>query len=155
VKDLVNTERVVCVHILPVIYQVTMCMFKGLAEHMLVVLASYVGKLNEMHFTAAKCSTLKNIITSLIFSVQKIHHVIDNNDTGLTMLKALLNNFTVCTECRKLMPSLPMDRQKLNEIRLLDRRSSLAKAGHIVNKTNSSNTTDLTNEEEVVVVEII
>jgi hypothetical protein len=128
-----DDERVVCVHILPCIYQVSLLIFEGLGEHLLIELAAYVGRLNESDVTADTNLALQRIVTSLLFAVTRSIPVVTTEETGFVPLKIMLNNFSVGTDKRKTMPAPPTDRKMLQPLRLLDRRSAIAKAAVIVN----------------------
>jgi hypothetical protein len=117
-------------------------MFEGLAEHILVELAAYIGKLNEMDFLIDNINDIYSIVTELLFAVQKVMPIVNHNKTSLTMIKSLLNNFSVGTEKGQLIPALPLDRNCLQPLRLLDRQSSTKKASErIYNNNNTENTT--------------
>jgi hypothetical protein len=44
-------DRVLCIHILPCLYQITLLIFDGPAEHVLIELAAHISTLNESDFT--------------------------------------------------------------------------------------------------------
>jgi hypothetical protein len=93
---------------------------------------------NEMDFTIVDVKELYTIVIDLLFAVQKSLPVINHNETTLTMIKSLLNNFSVGTEKGKLMPALPIDCNRLQPLCMLDRRSSTKKASERIYNNNGN-----------------
>jgi hypothetical protein len=129
-----NSERVICIHILPTMYQIALLLFEGLGEHLLIELAAYVGRLNETDVTQEHNDALQKITTSLLFAVTQTVPNIHTEESGLVPLKIMLNQFSVGTEISKTIPPPPVDRLLLKSLRNLDRRSALTKAALIINK---------------------
>jgi hypothetical protein len=57
-------ERILCVHILPVLFQISRLTFECFAEHILVELASFIGTIDERNINEQNRNDLHQIIKS-------------------------------------------------------------------------------------------
>jgi hypothetical protein len=69
-----DDERVLCIHILPAVYQIALLIFDGLGEHLLVELASYISVMNANEMTDENAILMQSAITSLILAVRNQSH---------------------------------------------------------------------------------
>jgi hypothetical protein len=89
-----NNESILCIHILPCLFQITLEIYDGLAEHLLVELASYISLLNEPDFSDTNIIDLQQIITLLLFCVHKNTTVINCDEVGIRWIKGMLSNYS-------------------------------------------------------------
>jgi hypothetical protein len=96
-------ERVMCVHILPVLYQITLLLFEGLAEHAIIEIAN-------AYKTFANTLSKEQIseITKYILTLKRAAHQYKTTD-DLLSIEELLNDFNVGTEKRKYILPPPKD----------------------------------------------
>jgi hypothetical protein len=123
-----NVEKVMCIHMLPVLYQVSLLVFDGLGEHILIELASYVSSMSSSDMTDDNAARLQNVIKDLILAVKKSLPVLAENQSCWYTIKGLLSCYNVGTNQMKQAPKSPNDRSLLKPLRQLDRRSSLQSA---------------------------
>ena len=91
-----DSERVLCVHVLPVLFLISQEMFKHLLEHILYEWADYVSQQdNRGNFTETEVLQLGNCLRTLI-PLEK-NYMIDNTKSTFE----LLYDFSVQTEKRK------------------------------------------------------
>jgi hypothetical protein len=124
-----GTEKILCIHVLPVMYQMSLLVFEGLAEHILVELAAFTSKKNESSITEEYVFDLLNLSSSFILCSTKTQPFIPER-SGVAALKQLLHIYSVGTSKSKKQPGEPTDREQLKSLRELDRRSSITKAFH-------------------------
>jgi hypothetical protein len=129
-------QKIICIHILPVLYQISLLVFEGLAENILVELAAYVSKKNESTFTESNVFDLLNITSSFIFCATKTQPYIPEC-SGLSALKQVLHVYSVGTNKQRKPPQEPTDRNQLKSLRELDRRSCITKAAQRVSALNT------------------
>ena len=90
-------DRVVCVHNLPVAYKVTELLYDGLAEHILLELASCISSLSEK-WTNEVASSVKESITLLMEAAGVTDR---GDDLSILSLDNLLERFLTGTEKAK------------------------------------------------------
>jgi hypothetical protein len=130
-----DTERILCIlHVvLPVLYQVTLFIFYGLGEHVLVELATYISSLNGNDLSEENIDDLQLLIPQLVFASSKVSVTNYGDDFGYTLIRSMLNNFAVGTDKRRtFLPNPPSDRHQLRALRTLDRQSSVRKAKDLI-----------------------
>lgn len=91
-----NNQRVVCVHILPIIYKITLLLYRGLSDHMLVEFREYYNSCEILTLDIRQLFILQEAILILKKSTIKYSLDDDNKDIG-----SLLSSFTVGTELSK------------------------------------------------------
>jgi hypothetical protein len=135
-----GNEEILCTHVLPCLYQITLFIFDGLAEHVLIEFASFIATLNESDFSEENISDLQQVITKLVFAASK--SIISNigDESGYTMIRSMLNNYAVGTDKHKKLPNPPTDRQQLLALRDLDRRSGVKKAKDLISDRTAIHT---------------
>jgi hypothetical protein len=121
-------EKIMCIHILPVMYQVSLFLYDGLGEHVLIELSSYVSSMNATDMTDANAVSLIKIVCSLILAVKKISPIVPEDLSCWYTLKSLLSHYNVSTNKFRRPPRSPTDREKLQPLKLLDRRSTVRRA---------------------------
>ena len=123
-----NNQRVVCVHTLPVIYQLTMLLDDGLAEHLLIELCSrWDSELESLVETNGSLEQMKKDIKLLMRhngeSETKINRIMSKH----TIHEILQAGYATGTECQKKIPRPPAAR-KLRPLRVKNFQSNVSKA---------------------------
>jgi hypothetical protein len=128
-----GVERVVCVHILPVIFQMTLLMHDGLANHCLYELAT------EWHASmdnAFSHDTQSKMVESIKLIQQSAGEQTPSS-TKKQKISEMLHPYTVGTENRTLEPPPPKDTSKLGPLRQLNLMSPLKKASELICKKSA------------------
>lgn len=92
-----DSDRVVCIHNLPVAYNVTELLYDGLAEHILLELASCISSLCE-NWTIETTSSVKE---SVIILMEAAGEFLSVEDQSTVPLDNLLERFLTGTEKMK------------------------------------------------------
>jgi DDE superfamily endonuclease len=129
-------EKIVCVHVLPVLYQLTLLLFDGLADSIIVALAHHWKRMLPKVFSDEILNEIKQNIITLIAASQEILPIECNNMT----IEEILRKFNVGTEKSKMPPPAPRNSETLGPLRDEDLRSIHKRASDIINKkTNNDN----------------
>jgi hypothetical protein len=96
-------QKIICVHVLPVLYQMTLLLFNGLAEHVLVEVANAYKNFSGS-LTNKQMSDMKKYILIMKQAAQRI----DKTD-DLQTLEQILTPFNGGTEKSKFIPPPPKD----------------------------------------------
>lgn len=91
-----DDQRVVCVHILPIIYKITLLMYRGLAEHMLVEFRVHFQSRDLLTYDNSQLCILKQAI--LILKKATIKYSLDDDTKNFG---SLLESFAVGTDRSK------------------------------------------------------
>jgi hypothetical protein len=123
--------RVICVHILPIMYQITFELFESLANNILIEYANRYRTIHDNEFIQNNKQTIKQIVMTLMSACQQY----EKNDDELE-LDVLFENFLVGTARSRNQP-LPADFSQLVSIRQQNFSSSNKLAENIINhRTN-------------------
>jgi hypothetical protein len=137
-----DTGRSMCVHVLPLLYKLTQIMFEGLAEHLLVNLASISQKLlgnSNDSIPLVSLQILYKSILKLIDATTYIYnHTIMNGDTIQKCISDALEHFQVGTQKPKYQTRI-IDVTKLGPLSNLQISSSLTNAATIIQKSDRKN----------------
>ncbi len=125
-----GAERVVCVHILPVLYSVTQLLFDGLAGHFLGQFRSVFNEEDEKKLSREEIDNLKLIISNLKNATN--NYTLDTDSIKKKKIVELLDDFTVGTEKPKYRPGLPKNIASLGPIRNIKVQSTVAKAMSLI-----------------------
>jgi hypothetical protein len=90
-------DKVVCVHILPIVYKVTQLLYEDLAEHILDELAANYTSLKEDWPT----ETITSLKDSAIILMEAAGESVDQREATTSQLEALLEKFVTGTEKTK------------------------------------------------------
>jgi hypothetical protein len=135
--------RIICVHVLPVIYQITLLLFDGLADHILVEYANRWRTIHEKKFIFKHELEIKIIVLLLKSACQQY----DSNDEDLD-LDELLDNYLVGTS-REKQQLKPPDYSKLRPLQTSDLRSCDKIAEDIIKHKKTNNVSEESPEEEI------
>jgi hypothetical protein len=120
-------ERVMCVHILPVIFQLSMLMYDGLAEHFLCELCNDWNIAFEVAVDDLNDTVKQSFKQNLLKIKQATGYDLADYESDLKRsVTELLQPYNVGTEVGKIPPP-PPDPATLGPIRQLDMRSDTAK----------------------------
>ena len=126
-----GNERVACVHVLPVLYQLTMLLYGGLAQHILIELSQRWNNNVESIVEGQKEKVVENILT--LMRTEGDTETKINQAKKAPTISAMLKSFAVSTERMKLaIPPLP-DPNELIPLRKLKLDSTTAKAKAVMN----------------------
>jgi hypothetical protein len=122
-------EKILCVHILPVVYQYSMLLYDGLSEHLLVELA------NEWNLSLEKSLTneQKNVLLEYLQELKQSTGVLTTFDKNMKVVD-FLKPFSVGTENSKMIPPPPRDPSLLGPLRTLDFNTPIMKAQKKINR---------------------
>jgi hypothetical protein len=127
-------HRIICVHVLPVIYQITLLLFDGMAEHVIVELSNHwrsiTGTAREV--SENDLAEIKNNILTIISASHL--NLPEYNDN--TTIEELLHSFNVGTEKAKRVIVPPRNPTILGPLRLQDFSSIYKRAENIINGVN-------------------
>ena len=140
-----NDERVVCVHILPLIYQLTMLLDDGLAEHLLIELCSRWDPELERNVTSSgKYDEVKNNIQVLMRHIGESNEKINRSMSKLTINEVLSSAYATGTERNKNRIPVPPDVKRLQALKDLClesvvKKAKRRKAAIVENRENKEN----------------
>jgi hypothetical protein len=133
-----KNERAVCVHNLPVMYQLVMLLDDGLAEHILVELCSkWNTDIEQCVKDDDKSDQLRNDIEILMRQSGQTTEMINEAKRKLTIAEMLQTSFATSTQRTKTIPS-PPDVKKLRALRDVDFSSVVNKAKKRMKKDDVS-----------------
>jgi hypothetical protein len=125
-------QKIVCVHILPVIYEITLLLFDGLADNIVCEISHAWKNISSNNATINEEERKKiksNLITIITASQLNVP-----DDSDHLSIEELLDNFNVGTERRKLAPQPPPNMSVLAPLRQLDVRSVNKRAHDRINR---------------------
>ena len=126
-----GAEKIVCVHILPVLLQVTHFLFKYMAESILIELANAWKNINETTIDLTKLRGMKKAIEALIIA-DDVRNMKTNNNR--TTISELLHPYDVGTERAKLRLTRTDISNKLGPLRYVNFSSAIQRAKEALKK---------------------
>ena len=142
-----NKGLVMCVHILPVLYQLVIYMKQYLAQHILFDYSTHFKTINQQDIPTPMITLLRKSIQQL--KVLTEYYEISDQHANLDKL---LECFSVGTDKAKKPPRPPEDRKKLIPLRNLNLESVYKKAKKIL--SNTSSTTQINEANNIMSVNI-
>lgn len=132
----VEHEKVICVHILPLILQLSLLLFDGLAELVLIEFANENHPLVENIIGEEKSNLLKEVIIIL----KRANSEVDKGNLFKSLsIDELLTVYKVGTETFKRGPAPPTNKDKLGPLRNVKLISPLMKAKELIDNKKQSN----------------
>ena len=142
-----NNEKIICVHILPVIYQMTQIMFQGLNQHLLVKFTIFLKRSTDTIQTEHNNNT--ELLTAINFIIASDKGKLLNTIIEHDNINGLLQScYDVGTERRRLVTfdqNIPPP--KLGPLRELDLSSSVMKAKRVIMQQQNDNVRISTNDQ--------
>jgi hypothetical protein len=147
-----NKEKVVCVHIPPIIYQMSLLLFDGLADNIIVELSHHWRNLSEkLHLLENKEIYLQEVKKSILTIISAGQQNLPEDD-NLT-IEQLLHNFSVGTERARLVVHPPPSLDSMRPMRDLDMRSIHKRAKDRIERRSTENVSMLVQNNIIDVTE--
>ena len=138
-----GSEKILCVHVLPILLQLSLLIFDGLGEHVLIELATDFNKSIEDGLSTDNYNKLRQSILLL----RRANCDVDIKDlNNTTTILDLLKLYSVGTENSKKGPGPPVDISKLGPIRDVVFTSPAIKAENVMKGNSFKN--KITNKKE-------
>ena len=140
-------ERVTCVHILPLAYQLSLFMVSCLAENILLELSALMNSsmIEESLSKEEKVCIKKN----LILLMEASSNADESLPLQLSNVKDMLQNYAVGTEQRKSTPVGVIPADQLGPLQIINKKSIIKKAACKINKTEVNDSEKKVNIDSV------